>query len=222
MKKIFQKGIALPVEKEKELVVLVADNTMKESINSLLLNRQTSLGISIARDKFDIFTHPGHDPGCCKNGVDFLMPLSSRYKYALMLFDYEGSGSEDKSVEEIEEKIKVKLRQNGWADRSEVIAIYPELENWVWSNSPCLSGIIGWRNQPVGLQQWLLNEGFIKNLQQIKPQRPKEALEAVLQKIKKPRSSSIYKEIAEKVSVNGCQDRAFNKFVETLRLWFER
>ncbi|MFB3133348.1 MAG: hypothetical protein ACE10K_12585, partial [Rhodothermales bacterium] len=53
-----------------------------------------------------------------------------------------------------------------------------------------------------------------------KPQRPKEAVEAVLRATDTPRSSSLYRQLAQKVSLNRCDDPAFLKLKSTLQEWF--
>lgn len=66
---------------------------------------------------------------------------------------------------------------------------------------------------------WLESLGFWR-ASTPKPSRPKEAMEAVLRRNRKPRSSSIYRGLAEKVSFQRCTDRAFVKLADCLRRWF--
>ena len=66
------------------------------------------------------------------------------------------------------------------------------------------------------IEQGLLEEG------EVKPRRPKEALQAALREARIPRSSSLYQRIAEKVSLRECEDRAFLKFKDILKDWFPR
>lgn len=54
----------------------------------------------------------------------------------------------------------------------------------------------------------------------VKPERPKEAFEAALREARRPRSSSLYKRLADNVSVLRCTDASFTDFCETLREWF--
>ncbi len=55
-----------------------------------------------------------------------------------------------------------------------------------------------------------------------KPPRPKELTESLLREKRIPRSSSLYCQLAAKVSLKHCHDRAFNKLRETLQEWFGR
>jgi hypothetical protein len=55
---------------------------------------------------------------------------------------------------------------------------------------------------------------------QAKPERPKEAYEAALREAGKPRSPSIFKDLATRVNTRGCTDPAFAKFKRCVRKWF--
>jgi hypothetical protein len=55
---------------------------------------------------------------------------------------------------------------------------------------------------------------------EVKPKRPKEALEQALRLARKSRSSSIFRQLAQRVSVKRCTDPAFLKFKATLQRWF--
>ena len=54
----------------------------------------------------------------------------------------------------------------------------------------------------------------------LKPGKPKEALEAALRLSKTPRSSAIYYEISSSASYRECIDPAFEKFINTIQQWF--
>ena len=96
----------------------------------------------------------------------------------------------------------------------------PELETWIWSNSPHVDEITGWKNRQPGLRPWLTEQGWFQE-GRVKPARPKEAFEAALRKAQIPRSSSLYRQIAEKVSLERCTDKAFREFREILQNWFQ-
>ncbi len=71
----------------------------------------------------------------------------------------------------------------------------------------------------IDLRQWLVEKEFLPEVTQVKPDRPKEAMEAVLRYVRKPRSSAIYRAIASTVSLASCDDPAFLKFRRTLQNW---
>ncbi|MGQ9859519.1 MAG: hypothetical protein ACUVS3_12650 [Thermodesulfobacteriota bacterium] len=68
----------------KDLVVLVPDKNTEAAMKALLEHRQHALGIRPIT--FDIFVHPRRDPGVYHEAEEFLRPLQSQYRYALVLF----------------------------------------------------------------------------------------------------------------------------------------
>ena len=202
----------------KDLVVLVADKDIEFTLKGLF-SRHNSLNIHDISQSYDIFVHPQRDPGCYKQCVDFLRPFTKEYKFALICFDHEGSGQEKKSREEIESELEQNLKESGWQERANVIMFEPELETWVWGDSPQIEKILGWEDCNPNLQDWLTQSGFLKEFE-LKPSRPKEAVEESLREVRKPRSSAIYYELAKNVSFKNCTDESFQKFKRTLQNWF--
>lgn len=202
-----------------DLIVLVADKNTQFTLKGLFARYQ-SFGIKDISKSFDqIFVHPLRDPGCYSQCVDFLRPYIRDYKHALVLFDHEGSGQESKSREALEIELENKLNDSGWGDRASVIILEPEIEAWVWSDSPNVDEILGWQNPNLSLRNWLVEQNFLEP-EKLKPVRPKESLEATLRQTKKPRSSAIYLQLAEKVSFQKCTDSSFLKLKEVLQTWF--
>ena len=137
----------------------------------------------------------------------------------MVIFDCEGCGNENLSRQRLEEEVEGRLAANGWPDRSRAIVIDPELEAWVWSNSPHVDAAMGWTGRTPGLRRWLMEKGMLQATEQ-KPRRPKEAVEMALRVVQKPRSSAIYRELARTVGLERCTDPAFLKLKETLQRWF--
>lgn len=203
----------------KDLVCLVADKNMEQAVEGLL-SRHHSLDIRPLR--WQTFVHPERDPGCYQHGHELLRSQRARYQKALMLFDLEGCGQEDKEAARIEDEVRGKLFQNGWEEGSaEVVVVVPELEAWVWSESPEVDRLLGWSGRLPGLRDWLQGEGFLV-ADEVKPKRPKEAMESALYQVRKPRSAATYRRLAESVSLRGCCDRSFRRLVRILRGWFPR
>ena len=200
----------------KDLIVLVADQDMLFSLRGLL-SRPASLGFRAV--EYDVYPHPHHDPACLVEAHNFLRPFVRTYARALVVFDRLGCGQEQRSREELEQIVENHLARNGWDVRAAAIAIDPELENWVWSDSPQVDIALGWKGRHPDLREWLVQDGFIQE-RNTKPTRPKEAMDKALRISNKSHSSSVFKQIAEKVSVEGCSDPAFNKLRGTLRSWF--
>lgn len=133
--------------------------------------------------------------------------------------DREGCGREAAGREQLEKEIEFRLDDSGWEDRAAAVVIDPELEIWVWSDSPHVDAIIGWEGRDPPLRTWLKDREFLRE-DQIKPLRPKEALEGALRVSRTPRSSSIYLKLAQKVSLERCIDPSFVKLKIILQEWF--
>ncbi|MFN0122196.1 MAG: methylation-associated defense system protein MAD4 [Blastocatellia bacterium] len=197
--------------------MLVADKNMEFAVRGLL-NRHQSLGIS--PPSLDLYQHPHRDTGCLREAHTFLQPFSLRHAHAMVLLDHDGCGKEQTDRTELEAEIENRLTQTGWEDRAAAIVIAPELETWVWSDSPHVARELGWKGTPQELQAWLQTRGFISDPQQIKPPRPKEAVESVMRHAGKARSSALFTALARQVSLNKCLDPSFLKFRAKLLEWF--
>ena len=199
-----------------DLLVLVADRNIEAAIRGLVARRKA---LGIRELTAEIRRHPRQDGGCLAEGVQYLNPLAATCRHALLIFDREGCGREDCSAAALENDLEGQLRAAGWHDRASVVVLDPELEIWVWSDSPHVDGALGWAGRQPDLRHWLRRQGLLAP-GQFKPIRPKEALEAALRIVRLPRSSSIYRALADKVSFKRCTDRAFLKLVDCLQRWF--
>lgn len=199
----------------KDLVVLVADADAEAAFRGLL-ERHAALGIR--EIDFEIFRHPERDPGVRCHAVEFLRFMQRRYRYALAVFDHEGCGS-SQAPEELERDLETQLRKSGWEDRARVIVIAPELEWWVWGAARHLFGHLNLRVIPDELRKRLSSTG-IWAAGTPKPQRPKEAFEELLYHCRRQRSAALFQHLAVRAGLSACTDRAFAKFVKTLREWF--
>ena len=200
----------------KDLVVLVPDKCIEAAIGGLL-SRPEALGIRPLRH--DIFTHPERDPGCVLRPHAILAPLSSRYARALVVLDRHGCGREGEARETLEQAIVERLEDHGWSGRADAVVIAPELEAWVWSDSPHVATQLGWKDGLPSLKSWLSGEGCW-DTSDPKPEDPKGCVEKVLGHIRKPRSSALYGELAQRVSISRCTDPAFAKFLQSMQNWF--
>lgn len=202
--------------REIDLVCLVADGNMKQTLLGLL-GRQEAMGIRPIR--FELPVHLERDPGCFLRSPEFLQPFVRRAGHALVIFDREGCGQESLAREKLEAHLEERLHAAGWGERAAAIAIDPELESWVWSDSPHVATILGWEGKAAELRILLEKSGYLAE-GHIKPLRPKEAVEKALRVARRPRSSSIYGQLAARVSFGRCIDPAFGKLGATLRRWF--
>jgi hypothetical protein len=163
--------------------------------------------------------HPERDPGCFLRGHDLLRALSNQYEHAILMFDREGCGRDQLPRERLEEETEVRLSHAGWGSRAASIVFDPEVEIWIWSDSPHVDTVLGWRGASPGLREWLLDRNLLQH-GAVKPERPKEAMEAALRQQRIRRSSALFSRLALAVSLERCQDQAFAKLVRTLQAWF--
>lgn len=200
----------------QDLVVLVADKNMEFAVKGIL-GRFPALKI---REVIPVVhVHPEKDPGCLLRGHEFLSLFQNQFAHALILLDREGCGQEKIDRETLEIEIESRLSQSGWDGRVAAVVIDPELEMWVWSDSPQVDAVLGWQGKNPELRSWLKTKNFLQE-GQAKPARPKEALESVLRMARKPRSSSLYLQLAKQVGLERCVDPAFAKLKTILQTWF--
>lgn len=200
-----------------DLIALVPGKDERETLDGLLSSRQQSLGIASIR--YEILVHPRRDAGCFHEAPAVLQSFLRRARRALVLFDFEGSGLEDRAADEIAVDLLRRLSAAGWEERAGVVIIDPELEIWLWADSPRVEAELGWSGRDRPLRDWLQENGWLKTGRQ-KPERPKEALEKVLREVRIPRSAAIYGRLARRVGLRHCEDPSFHRFCEILRTWF--
>ncbi len=200
-----------------DLVVLVPGKDDRETVDGLLSVRSESLGI--LRIRYEILVHPRRDAGCFHEAPAVLQPFHRRARHALVLFDREGCGQENRTAQEIAGDVQGRLAEAGWGDRAEAVVIDPELEVWIWTDSPRIEGELGWSHRDRRLRDWLQENGWWGE-EERKPARPKEAFERVLRELRLQRSSSIYGRLARTVGLRRCEDLSFRRFCDLLRSWF--
>jgi len=94
-----------------------------------------------------------------------------------------------------------------WVDRAAAVVIDPELENWLWTDSPHVAKEIGWPDGMAALREWPLNEGFLAqgrskpNAQRLHWKRRCGSLRSADQ--------APLSDLASKVSLRQCIDPAF-------------
>jgi hypothetical protein len=199
----------------KDLVVLAADQSIEAALRGLL-SRPNAIGMRPV--DFDTLTHPRRDPGCRLQAHELLSPFCGLYRHALVVFDREGSGGTEPALA-MEDALRQLLHGRGWKSRAEVVVIDPELDVWVWSDSPRVSEALQWTGRKPPLREWLRFRGLWP-AGQPKPTNPKAAVLMALRDVGIPPSSSIYLRLATSVSVVRCVDPAFDRLRAHLRTWF--
>lgn len=189
----------------KDLIVAVADGHQEKVMEALL---PRILNASQTADfNFEMIKNPGKDSGSYNDSHELLRPFINQYRFALVVFDFEGTGVEHLPLDQVKKNVQELLEKNGWKGRSAVIVIQPELENWMWMDNRNVEQAIGWEEK-ISLYDWAKKEGLLAE-DATKPDRPKEAFLDALRLSRTPLSASIYGKITAKVSYGKCQDAAF-------------
>lgn len=196
----------------KDLICLVADKNM-EAVMDALLRRHEALGIRPIQ--FEVVVHPRRDPGVFHEGVAFLRPLQPKFAHGLLLLDAAWDGAPSNLQRRMDDALET-VRPRSWA---KAVIVDPELEVWVWSDSPQVERALGWSGRVPGLRGWLEQNGLWQ-AGNPKPLDPKQAMERALWEARKPRSSAIYRSLAHTVSLDRCRDRAFLRLRSILKNWF--
>ncbi len=207
-----------------DLLFLVADKNMAEAVAGLLERDQVHRVIGCRPFGFDsrrdIKVAAGqNDPGLYVRANELLRPLAPDYRRAVVIVDEEWEGSPGADV--IEQQLRVHLADAGWSsDAALALVVRPEADVWLWSESPHSATALGWPSW-TELRPALEGAGWIAP-GQTKPERPKEAAEWALRHCgrRAPRSAALYRQVASKVSVKGCQDIALAQLLKALRAWF--
>ena len=201
----------------KDIIVVVADSYQEKVIEALLPRIPVSSGT--VEFNYDIIRNINNDSGSFNDSHELLRPYINEYRFAIVVFDYEGCGAEfTLTREQVEEEVEELLSKNGWVGRGVAIVVSPEIENWMWIDNPNVDRAIGWVG-PQTLYEWGRTNGLIAHGDS-KPLRPKETLEKALRTAGTSKSSAIYRKIAQNVSYRRCEDPAFLKLLSKLIEWF--
>lgn len=199
-----------------DLVWLVADKNMEAAARGLL-GRPAALAIRPL--VCEIVVHPRRDPGCFHDARAILDGYRDRAEHALVMLDRAWEGAPAANAADVESQLEATLERGCGVEWAKAVVIDPELEAWVFAQSPHVDRALGWEARQPSLRQMLEQSGLWPQ-QEDKPSDPKRAVEHALRAVHKPRSSSIYRQLAETVTLQGCQDRAFRRLTTLLRAWF--
>ncbi len=202
---------------KRDLIALVGDKSIQMTPQAMLSGRNSSLGIRPV--EHEIRVAEDYDSGCHRQGPLLLQGQLHRYEHALIVHDRHGCGRERLRREDLEADQEQRLSDSGWGTRAAAIVIDPELETWVWAQSPHVAGILGWRGNLRSLRAWLEEKGHW-HAGTAKPWDPKGAMRLVLHQGDVRHSSALFRALAGKVSLARCEDASFAKLKATLRAWF--
>lgn len=211
---------------KRSCVILVADSNMAAAFRGYFKRDRWHLSLGCTPFDFNpdsgkdlLVDEAGNDPGVYTRAHELLRPYMTSHERALVALDCEWEGSPGKEV--IVRNITSNLVASGWNPQCiKVIAIDPELENWLWQDKPAVAEVLRYRAD-LPLRTLLEQKGYWPAGQH-KPTRPKETAEWVLRQTRTPRSSAIYETLASDISIRGCTDLAFKDLHSTLQTWFPR
>lgn len=200
-----------------DLLLVTADQDAEFTVKALLKRHLKQFGIGDFT--WEVIRNIGRDSGCRTDSVELLRDQIKRYRFTIVLFDFEGcEPPNNASKEAVAAKLEQDLSRNGWKDRCRAILIDPELENWIWTRHDRMARTIGWSGKD-DLYVWLEREGWITS-GAAKPPRPKESFEAAIDITDIELSASLFEEIAEGAPLSRCTDPAFLALMEQLAEWF--
>jgi len=193
----------------RDCLFLVADKNMEGMLKGFFSRDAFHHAMGCRQFDFDIrqdlvVAHGQNDPGLYTRANEFLQPYASSHQHAVVIVDAEWDGSPGDDA--ILQRMRKHLNNAGWPDDSGcAVVIAPELENWVWQDSPHVCDALGFSGTFAALRADLGNQGFWQQ-DRAKPDRPKDAVEWVLRQSRKGRSSAIYQQLAMRVTARGCTE----------------
>lgn len=199
-----------------ELVILVADLDIEQAVKGLLA-RLEALRIRRVRYKLVRDTMAGHDGGTFKRAHTVLAPFCADPNCrALVLFDRAWDGAPSTEAKVLAADVEQRLAPK-WGDRARCVVLDPEIEIWVFSDSPHVDKTLGFREGQLRI--WLRDQGQWPEGQP-KPGDPKTAMRKALRQSGIKPSAALFYDLAGKVGLDRCTDPSFRSFVDTLRTWF--
>lgn len=207
----------------RDCFFLVADKNMEGMLKGFFARDAFYKALRCGNFSFDakqdlLVAHGQNDPGLYTRASEFLQPYASTHRHAVIIMDAEWDGSP--GADTISYRLAEHLNTAGWVGaKGCAVVIEPELESWVWQESPHVCSAFGFNGTFSALRDELVGKDFWRD-GDAKPHRPKEAVEWVLRKAKIGRSSAIYQQLANRVSANRCTDSAFQQMCTAFSEWF--
>ena len=208
----------------RELLFRVADGCMAEAIAGVFDRTAWERVIRCRRFDFDsrrdVKVAAGrNDCGLFSEGCELVRPFFGEYRRVVMIVDEAWDGSPGAVA--IEAKLREHLSRAGWSEDDALpLVVCPEVDNWLWSDSPHSANALGWQSWN-DLRLALVEEGWLTD-DQTKPVQPKEAAEWAVRKakLKGGRSATLYRKVSSQVSLSRCTDAALSRLLGQLRTWF--
>ena len=205
----------------RELAILTADKTMNAVVTAFFQRNHWHTTLGCAAFDFwpeeDIINDPQHtDGGVHRRAHELVRPYLRTHSRVVVILDQQFGG--DIPAVDVRDDILLNLRRNGWHDKNcEVVVIDPELEVWLWQDSPHVAEAVGYTG--VSLRDHLATSGDWPE-GDIKPGQPKEVIQGLMKVNRAGVPMVVYTKIARRVGVGGCQDGSFGQFRTKLQTWF--
>lgn len=198
-----------------DLLVVAADKDIEQTIFGLL-ERPRAIGI---RDvTTEILVHSGRDPGCFTSGHEIADRYAATHAHVLIIFDRDWESAPTRDPLALENTVTERLSPR-WGERGACVVIDPEIEAWVFSDSPHVDSILGWAGKSPDLRTWLRRQGLLED-GATKPTDPKRAFEVAIRAARTRNSAALFGQLARTVSVERCADPSFLRLLAVLRRWF--
>ncbi len=200
-----------------DLACLVADKSIEATFDSLL-KRPEALRIRAITS--EIVVHPERDPGCFHDPGQLLGGFTGSARQALVVLDHAWEGVPAEDAPELERLLEERLRKFGPPGWARALVIEPELDVWVFSDSPHVAEVLGWRPPSTPTLRNALEKEGLWEPAKAKPEDPKGAMDWTLRRAGLPRSSALFRKLASQVSLRRCQDRSFQRLMDLFGGWF--
>lgn len=158
-----------------------------------------------------------------QSGPELARRYKNDFERVILLWDHDGSGWERRfTAEDAESAMLSRLGGVTWKGASAAIVLVPELEEWIWHNTPSLRAHFGIEERELdGWTAELAGQLGIP-AREISARRPKELFEHVVyNRLRRTISPRDFASIAKRASLRDWQrSRSFGQLVAVLRTWF--
>ena len=207
----------------RDCMFYVADMNMVETFKGFLTRQQFHQSLGCGRFAFDPLKDLARaagqtDGGLWRRAGGLCKGYLQTHRHLVVCLDRDFGGSPGQA--QVRQDVEQQLLAAGWNQgQFAVLVIDPELEQWIWQDSPHVESALKYASPP-SLRQLLMNSGDWP-AGQIKPNNPKEVLERLVdQNLRGNRSSTIYSKITSRISVMNCVDGEFLVLRAALQGWF--
>ena len=148
----------------RDCLFLVADKNMEGMLKGFFSRDAFHQSLGCGSFDFDprqdlVVAHGLNDPGLYTRANELLQPFSRTHQHAVVIVDAEWDGSPGEDA--ISKRLDEHLTSAGWlADCGCAVVIAPELENWIWQDSPHVCSALGFNGAFAVLRTDLENQGF--------------------------------------------------------------